>query len=189
MGLYIKLEDVRIRLIGKVRFTTDVNEENKMHESLANRLILEAEGQVELDLSPRYAAPFQTIDGTAFKNLPDNPTKNVLRTLCELQSCMRILENDFGAGTAIDADKYVKKLKERYDEIVSERLLAKRKGKEETQQWSFPPLKSLKLNWHNTEADDGYLGMVLVTGQGDGDYPAKQINDPSENWWNGVLDD
>jgi len=71
MPLYITLEDVRLRLIGKVRFTTNPLDENKMSETLANRLIDEAEGQVELDLSPRYAAPFQTVSGTAFSNLPE----------------------------------------------------------------------------------------------------------------------
>lgn len=189
MGLYITLEDVRVRLIGKVRFTTDEDDENKMHESLANRLIAEAEGQVEYDLSPRYFAPFQTVDGQAFTNLPERPTKNYIRTLCELMSVARILETDFGSGTVVDAEKYAKSIKDRYDTML--KLLVERKtdGGNEAVGFKRPPLPGIKLNYMNEAADDGFMGAVLVSGSGDGDYPRKQINDPSENFWNGVVDE
>lgn len=188
MGLYISLEDVRVRLIGKVRFTTDENDENRMHESLANRLINEAEGHVEYDLSPRYAAPFQTDAGGAFTGLPARPTKETVRTLCEVQAVIRILETDFGRGTVVEADKYVEKLQKRYDGMVERVMKKKTDGGQEAQGWMYPPLPGLRLNYMNTEADDGYMGMVLSTSQGDGDYPRAQINDPSENFWNGTLD-
>ncbi len=189
MGLYVGFEDVRLRLIGKVRFTEDETDENKMPVALANKLIAEAEGQVEQDLSPRYAAPFQTEEGTAFKNLPERPTKLILKTLCELKAVIRILETDFGMGTAIDGEKYIKKVADRYKAIIQDNILAKVKNSEDQKQWAFPPLPGLKKNWFNTEADDGYAGMVLVTSRGDGAYPQTQINDPSETFWSGVLDE
>jgi len=189
MGLYVTFEDVRIRLIGKVRFTEDNADENKMQIALANKLINEAEGQVEQDLSPRYAAPFQTEEGTAFKNLPDRPTKLIVKTLCELMSVIRILETDFGMGTAIDGEKYIKKVKERYDSIKNENILGKVDGAADQKQWKYPPLPGLRKNWFNTESDDGYAGMVMVTSAGHGDYPAKQINSPGETFWSGVIDD
>ena len=189
MGLYINFEDVRIRLIGKVRFTEDENEENKMHTSLANKLIKEAESQVEVDLSPRYYLPFQHHSTGKFKDLPANPTQNVIKTLCELMAVKRILETDFGTGTAVDADKYMKKLEKRYSDIVNDSLLAKVKNQEDQRQWLKPPLVDLRKAHFNTEADDGYAGMVLVTSQGDGNYPSVQTSDPSENFWNGDLDD
>lgn len=189
MPLYITLEDVRLRLIGKVRFTTNPLDENKMPETLANRLIDEAEGQVELDLSPRYASPFQTVAGTAFSNLPERPTRNYLRTMCELMACVRILETDFGSGTVVDAEKYSEQLSKRYNKMVG--FLLERKTHEGTEALGFakPPLTDLKLNYMNELADDGFMGQVLVTSSGDGSYPHKQINDPSENFWNGSLDD
>lgn len=189
MGQYILFEDVRLRLIGKVRFTEDDSDENKMQITLADRLINEAEGQVEQDLSPRYAAPFQTDSGASFDSLPDRPTKEILKTLCELKAVMRILETDFGTGTAVDGEKYIRRIEARYDKIINERLLAKVDGAKDQRQWAFPPLPGLKKNWFNTQADDGYAGMVLVTSQGDGAYPSKQINDPSETFWSGMLDD
>lgn len=160
-----------------------------MSEDLANRLIEEAEGQVEMDLSPRYYAPFQTDDGGAFSTLPDRPTKNILRTLVELMSCIRILETDFGTGTIVDAEPYIEKIRARYDSIVRDLLVRKTDGGQESQGFAKPPLPSLKLNYMNESADDGFMGSVLVTTQGDGSYPQKQINDPSENFWNGSLDD
>lgn len=189
MGLYVKFEDVRIRLIGKVRFTMNESDENKMQETLANRLINEGEGQVELDLSPRYFAPFQGDHGEAFDTLPERPTRNILRTLCELMGCIRILETDFGSGTVVEAEKYIEKLRKRYDGIVKDLLLRKTDHGAEAQGFAKPPLLGLRLNYMNELADDGFMGSVLSTSQGDGDYPRKQINDPSENFWNGVLDD
>ena len=179
MGLYISLEDVRLRLIGKVRFTDSETDENKMPETLANRLIAEAEGQVEYDLSPRYLAPFQTDAGESFAKLPERPTKNFLRTMCELMACIRILETDFGSGTAIDGEKYAEKLRARYDMMVRDLLLRKTDGGTEALGFARPPLTGLKLNYMNELADDGFMGSVLVTSRGDGAYPAIQINDPS----------
>lgn len=189
MGAYIKFEDVRLRLGGKVRFTEDEEDENKMSIKLANRLIVEAEGEVSYDFSPRYASPLVHKDTGTFKDLPDEPTKNLIRTLCELKAVIRILETDFGSGSAIEASKYIDKLQKRYDHILISSVLRKVSEKEDTKQWANPPLPGLKLNYFNTEADDGYAGMCFNTTQHDGSYPAKQINDPSENYWNGTIDD
>lgn len=186
MARYINFEAVRIRLLGKVRFTEDEDDENKMHVKLANRLINEAEGDVEHDLSPRYEIPFKTVSDGDFSQLPDRPTKEYIRTLCELMSCVRILETDFGSGGMVDGEKYAEKLRKRYREMADK--LIEEKGKDKTG-WKYPPLTDLKSAYFNQEADDGYAGMVLISSQGDGGYPAKQINDPSENFFNGVIDD
>lgn len=185
MGLYVTFEQVRLRLVGKVRFTEDEGEENLMHVTLAGRLINEAEGQVEQDLSPRYAAPFVTDAGAPFAQLHDRPTKEILRTLCELQACMRILETDFGSGSAANGEKYMAALKKRYDE-VTERLLSKRKdGAVTGQGFMYPPLPGLKLNYMNEKADDGYMGTVIVaSGSPLPGYASGQINDPAETFWN-----
>lgn len=189
MGLYISDEDVKVRLIGKVRFTDDMEEKGKMHILLLRRLISEAEGEVEYDLSPRYEAPFVTIDGGRFQSLPDRPTRNILRMLCELKACIRVIETDFGSGTAVSGDKYAEVLKKRYDSMLKQ--LIQRKGGEDDEQtgWKYPPLPGLKLAYFNMAADDGFAGMVLSTSSGDGSYPHAQINDPSENWINGLPDD
>lgn len=190
MGKYCRLEDVQARLRGKVRFTDNTNDEGRMLNSLANTLIAEAESQVEQDFSPRYMAPFQTTDGLPFNKLPDG-TRLFIRTMAEIQSVLRILETDFGAGTAIDAEKYSKNIEKRYKKMLDENVLKKVDGKADSRQWFFPPFPGLRKNYFNTEADDGYAGVVLVTSQfGDrGDYPSGQINDPSENFWSGHLDD
>lgn len=184
MGLYCKEEDVKVRLIGKVRFTDDEDDENKMSNKLLRRLIKEAESAVEMDLSPRYMAPFQTTAGERFDKLPDRPTKEYIRTMCELKAVIRVLETDFGSGSAADATKYTQRQQGRYNSMA-DKLIKKEKG---FRQWKFPPLPEIRLNFHNIEADDGYAGQILVTGQGDGDFPQSQINDPSENYWNTEID-
>ncbi len=191
MPLYIKYEDVRLRLVGKVRFTEDEDDSGKMPKNLALRLIDEAEGQVEQDLSPRYFAPFAHSTTGNFIDLPDRPTKNIIRTLCELKATIRILETDFGSGTAIDAAKYITNIEKRYRSLIDDNILAKFGAEyESSRQWKFPPLPSLKKNYFNDQADDGYAGVgPLVTSNDDGDFPSKQINDPSETFNNGSLDE
>lgn len=185
MGIYIREIDVEDRVRGKVRFTDDPDSEDKMSRRLLRRLIAEAEGQVELDLSPRYAAPFQTRDGQPFSSLPERPTKEYIRTMCELQAVLRVLETDFGTG-AINSEDYVKKTQERYTSMVDR--LIKLRMDDYQNQWLYPPLPSLRLNTHNTEADDGFRGMVINTSEGI-DYASQQINDPSLTWWNVSWDD
>jgi len=186
MPQYITFEDVRLRLIGKVQFTTDVNDDNKMLQALAERLIDEAEGVVEYDLSPRYYAPFQTDAEAPFADLSLNPTKQILKTLCELKAVERILETDFGSGTAVQGDKYMKSVADRY-KTMTENLLAKKKdGATDSQGWKYPPLPGLRLNYMNTAADDGYMGSVIVANGSDSQgYARGQVNDPAFNFWNG----
>lgn len=193
MGLlYINFKDVQARLVGKVRFQdpTQPLDENRMQLALANRLIEEAEGQVEQDLSPRYQAPFVSESKNTYLGLPDRPTKNIIRTLCELQACIRILETDFGAGTAVDAKKYIDNLEKRYRKIIDDNILAKFSPEyAATRQWKFPPLPDLQRQPFNSQADDGYAGMVTVTDRGEGAYPVQQMDDPSENWFNATFDE
>lgn len=190
MGMYVKFEQVRLRLVGKVRFTESANDENKMSIELANRLINEAEGQVELDLSPRYAAPFVTDAGAAFSTLPARPTREYITTLCELQAVIRILETDFGSGSATDGEKYTKQIEKRYVQM-RDRLLEKKRDRSKEdfgQGWMFPPLPGLKLNYMNTLADDGFAGSVIVaSGSPAQGFASGQINSPGENFWNTVL--
>lgn len=185
MPMYITFEDVRVRLIGKVRFTDVPSEENKMIKTLAERLIDEAEGVVELDLSPRYFAPF-TSEGGDYASVPARPTGEVIKTLCELKSVIRILETDFGSGTAVNGDKYKEGLEKRYKEMV-DRLLAKRKdGAVESQGWMYPPLPGLKLNYMGELSDDGFFGRVLIaSGSPSQGYAAGQVNDPGLTFYNG----
>lgn len=186
MPQYIKFEDVRLRLIGKVLFTDDENSENRMYKPLAIRLIDEAEGQVETDLSPRYAAPFINSNGGPFSTIPARPTANLIRTLCELKSVIRILETDFGSGTAVDAEKYIKNIAARYKDIVENNILKKVKGAEDQRQFAFPPLPGLKKAWHNTEADDGYpgLGPLVTSDRGhDMDIMQDRLSDPSQDFF------
>lgn len=190
MGLYVTFDDVRKRLIGKVRFTEDEDDENKMHVDLAERCINEAEGQVEMDLSPRYIAPFRGDNDEPFASLPDRPTREQIRTLCELQAVVRILETDFGKGTAVNGDKYKASVEKRYKEMVAKLLMRKRDRSRDDYGlgWFYPPLPGLKLNYMNNMGDDGFAGAVLVaSGSPEQGYAANQINSPSETFFGSSL--
>lgn len=195
MGRYINSDAVIVRLRGKVKVTSDPeNEPDRMPLLLLNRIINEAEGEVETDLSTRYEAPFVTVDGRPFASLPIRPTQEVLRTLCELLAVVRVLETDFGRGSAVDASKYADSCQKRYDRILygdhEKRipgLITLRENSYNT--FQLPPLPGLKSNYHVAQSDNGFSGFVGRTDDtGDGGYPAIQINDPSETFWNGSID-
>lgn len=182
MGLYCTFEQVRLRLIGKIQFTTDAQTENKMSVELANVLINEGEAQLELDLSTRYLAPFQTESGGPYSELPMRPTRLTITTLAEIMGVMKILDTDFGRGSAINGAEYAKALQARY-KTMTDQLLAFRDGYGSG--WKYPPMPGLKLNYQNAQADDGFVGQVLVIGDlvEQGTYPNRRINDPSMSWW------
>ena len=182
MPVYHSLQDVSVRLVGKIRFTENPDtEQDKMPMDLVRVLMNESEGQVEVDLSPRFFAPFQTIAGTAFSNLPARPTKEYIRNLCIMQSVLRILETDFGRGTAMSGEAYTKKLEERYAAMIKKVT----ERREDDQRWVVPPLEGLKLAIHNSESDDGYAGMPIHSSQSEGEdnFPSRRINDPSATLW------
>ena len=154
---------------------------NRFSNKLLKRLVSEAESQVEHDLSERYEIPFVHMNTDEWDDLPDRPTKNIIRTLCELQGVIRVLETDYGRGTIVNGDDYADKQRARYDKMIGE-LLAK---KGVNLGWQKPPLLDLKSAYFNDQSDDGYAGMVIhhsdLTG---GNYPEGQITDPSKGWWN-----
>ena len=193
MGRYITSEAVIVRLRGKVKVTENPElEPDRMPLLLLNRLINEAEGQVEQDLSTRYAAPFVTIAGAPFSALPERPTKEILRTLCELLAVIRVLETDFGRGSGLDGAKYADSSQKRYDIIIwgddrKPGLCSLRENTFNT--FRTPPLPGLASNYHIGQADTGFAGYVDRSGSSHGaDYAINQINEPSQNFWNGTLD-
>lgn len=179
--------DVEIRLTGKVRFTDDTEDENKFPRVLLARLIKEAIGKVERDLSPRYAAPFRHEDAGTWDALPTT-TKETLRTMFELMAVIRVLGNDFGRGTVNSGGEFKGEQEKLYREMLT-REMEQRAGAEGSMgQWRYPPLDSLLTSTQNTQ-DDGFHGTVIVTTKGDGGFPGKQITDPSEDFSNGVIDE
>jgi hypothetical protein len=181
---YISNKDVEVRLLGKVRFTDQDEEENRFPRTLLTRLRREAQGKVERDLSPRYSAPFQGCHGEPFSDLPAT-TKETLRTMCELMAVIRVLGNDFGRGSVNDASAYKDEQTKLYQEMLTRELEQLQDGS--FGQWRYPPLDNLMASLRNT-TDDGTAGAILVTSHGEGDFPAKQITDPSENFGNGTID-
>lgn len=187
MGRYVSSDAVLIRLQGKVKVTDDPESNpDRLPLLLLNRLISEAEAQVEYDLSTRYFSPFQTVDCGPFSQVPERPTKEIIRTLCELVSVIRVLETDFGRGSSVDASAYALKTQERYDKMIA-KLVELRPNTFNV--FKYPPLPGLLLNYQVSKVDYGFAGYVSRTDDtGHGGFPALQINDPSQNFWNGFID-
>lgn len=182
MAKYHTTQDVEVRLLGKVKFTEDEDDQNKVSMRLLRSLMDEAEGEVERDLSMRYTAPFQTTEGGAFRSLPTT-TQQVITTACKLLSCVKVLETDFGRGSAANGDEYKKTIETRYKGIIQKEL----KRRDDDQRFVNPPLLGLQVAYMNT-SDNGFNGYIAITSRGVGDYPSEVINSPGETFWNGHLD-
>lgn len=186
MPIYIATTDVESRLIGKVKFTDDDTEENKMPRSLLSDLVDEAEAEIEFRLSQRYDVPFVTDDGLPFANLPARPTGEQLKTLIKLEAVRRVLQTDFGRGSFASGDEYAKGITEDIEKRI-ERLTAT--FKDEMARFKYPPLPGLRLAAHNMEADSGFAGQIYVTSSGYGAFAAHQQNSPGETVFNGFVED
>lgn len=187
MAKYVALQRVQVWLENKVRFAGPGDQDpNKMTLGLLNELVSQAESQLEIDLMMRYEIPLQGVNGEVFSQLPQ-VTRIMLGGMAELLSAVRILETDFGRGTSANADKYTEKLEKRYTGLVKQLTETM---KDSYQTWLRPPLPGLKLAYCN-QADTGFKGRIYDTStvtNENGSYAAQQINSPSENWFNGILD-
>lgn len=183
MAQYITAAEVRERLLGKVRFTNDPADENAVSSGFLEQIIEEAEGEVELRLSVRYEVPFMCEDGSAFGALPAT-TRVQVQTLCRMEAVRRVLSYDFGRGSAVEGENYFKGLHQDYETRL-ERLVAIREG--QFNHFKYPPLPGLRLAAHNSEADDGYSGQILVTSDNLGGGAPGQMPSPQETIWNGRL--
>lgn len=187
MGRYIAENEVEIRLLGKVRFTDDENDENRFDRRLLKKLVADAESRVERDLSSRYQSPFQTTEGAAFTALPKT-TRDTIQTMCELMAVVFVLNTDYGRGQATDARAYTRSQKTIYSQMLARETDKKEGAEGAFGQWNYPPLEALMTSLVNT-TDDGTAGSIIVSSNSnDGDFPRKQITDPSENFNNGEFD-
>lgn len=183
MGQYISREDVELTVKGKIKFSNDPDDEDRMPYKLLDRLIDEAESDVELELSIRYLTPFVGQDGTPFAQLPKT-TKRMIQLLTRMRVVMLLMDTDFGAGSALDGDNFTKGYIIQYNSMRKKAIAKVDNG----WGWSFPPLPNLRLQHGNSEADDGYKGMIMHTTEHKGAFPSAQINDPSQNFWNAHID-
>lgn len=185
MGQYIKRQAVITRLRGKVKFDEqNTGSANAMPMALLDALIDDAEGQVELDLSGRYLAPFQHKDSGTWEGLPARPTKRLIQTLCERLACMLVLATDFGMGTAVSGNPYYDDLQKNYEKLSDQMTKREEQGGGRYGAFLFPPLPGLKPNYMNT-ADDGFAGMPMHHSNSHSDsFPAHQMTDPSQTFWN-----
>jgi hypothetical protein len=186
MATYVTADNIKRRLLGKVRFTNDETDENAVSNSLLDELIVEAEAEVENRLSIRYQIPFVSeANEGAFNTLPATTQAQIL-ALIRMAATKRILDLDFGKGSAVTGEEYEKMLRKDYEERM-ERLVERREGCFNL--FKYPPLPGLRLASHNSESDDGYVGTIMVTSDDYGDYAAPQTPDPGETIWNGSIRD
>lgn len=186
--LYTTVESVKVRLANKVQFQEDPNfvSQGELPNALLLQLISDAETEVEQDLRGRYAIPFRSISQGDYQSLPDH-TKRAIRAAIDLRAVVMILQTDFGSGTHISADAYIKSQSEHYEKYIS-KLLGRDQEASNDKRDRFrfsPPLDDLELSPTNKEADDGFKGMIINTDANPYDaasYAAQQINNPAKNY-------
>lgn len=186
MGYGITNNDVEVRLLGKVKFTDDDDDENRFPRKLLTRLVREAVGKVERDLEPRYETPFVHADAGTFDALPST-TKETIRTMFELMAVVRVLGNDFGRGTVSNGGEFKAEQERLYRDMLERELSQRQDGA--VGQWRYPPMRELRTSIQNS-MDDGFHGTIVVTTRDDtGDLTSKQVTDPSQNFFNGTIDE
>src|SRR4029077_5229538 len=100
---------------------------------------------------------FQTPEGQPFKCLPRG-TRLYLRTMCQLQTIVRLMETDFGRSTGTEGAKYAETAKTRYEAMRDQQQAL---GPNSYNPFTLPPLSGLRLNYMNEEGDTGFRGRVL----------------------------
>lgn len=163
---YTAVENVKNRLVNKVQFqrVQGAVQEGEMPDDFLSQLIVDAETEVEQDLRSRYFIPFQTKDDKPFRSLPEH-SQRAIRMAVELKAVVIILQTDFGRGTHVDADPYIKSCSDHYEAYI-EKLLGRNKEGDNSKIDRFrfaPPIEGMKLANTNREADDGYRGMIINT--------------------------
>jgi hypothetical protein len=185
---YTTFDNVKVRLAGKVQFQAnpDTVADGELPNDLLGQLIVDAETMVEQDLRSRYSIPFQSKSRGTWEALPDH-SRRAIRVAVDMFSVMMIMKTDFGRGTHIDADSYIEMYEKEYSDYI-EKLLGRDKegaGKRHDRFRFSPPLQDMLLAPSNSEADDGYKGMIINTDANTRDavtYAGEQINDPSKTY-------
>lgn len=185
--MYTTVDSVKIRLAGKVQFQSDDGLlDGELPNALLCQLINDGETEVEQDLRTRYAIPFQSKTTKNYSGLPDH-TKRAIRVAVDMMAVMKVLETDFGRGSAVNGENYYKNLKTHYDEYM-DRLLGRDRmaANAKIDRYKFsPPLADLLLAPTNSEADDGFRGMIINTDQSERDastYAEEQVNNPGHSY-------
>jgi hypothetical protein len=178
--IYSTLDNVKQRLAGKVQFQrrSGVVEEGEMSDDLLAQLIVDAETEVEADLSSRYAVPFVTIQGGPFRTLPDH-SQRAIRTAVEFKAVILILGTDFGRSSPVNGEGYLRFASEQYETYVRKLLGQNQEGANAGRFKYAPPIEGLRLAPHNREADDGYRGMLINTDQSTRDSVSTAIEQVS----------
>ena len=183
--LYTTVESVKVRLANKVQFQSGATlQDGELPNELLCQLIQDAETEVEQDLRTRYAIPFRSIRSGKYSDLPDH-SKRAIRTAVDLRAVTIILETDFGRGTHISADGYIKATSDHYESYITKLLGQDKEGAKKERYRYSPPLEDLMLSPSNKMADDGYKGMIINTDantKGAEEYSEEQINNPAASY-------
>lgn len=195
--IYTTYDNVKVRLTNKVQFQADPNfvQEGELPNDLLGQLIVDAETYVEQDLRTRYLTPFQSVRTGRYSDLPDH-TQRALRTAIDWKAVEFVLGTDFGRGTHVSAENYLKFAKDTYKAQIV-RILGHDPESEEgrgdaPKRFRFaPPLADLALAFTNNRADDGFKGMIINTDASRRDavtYAEEQINNPAASYVNRRID-
>lgn len=195
--IYTTVESVKVRLANKVQFQSDPQSlQGELPDALLYQLIADAETEVEQDLRSRYLIPFQSSVTGTFLGLPDHSIR-ALRIPCDLKAVMKILATDFGSGTHVSAEPYVKAIEKEYKTMIARLLGRDMEGANDKidRFRRSPPLEGVALAVSNSpNADNGFRGRLINTDASRDDaatYAGHQINDPSKSYirkrgWGGL---
>jgi hypothetical protein len=180
---YITLQDVKIRLIGKVEFDEGTLSQNDDVYVLSDELLIDficqAESEVEVDLSKIYTVPFVTFDTPPLPYLNLAPTAlNFLRKLFITKSCLIVMDTEYGNDTGVKGQSFIANLTRQYDNSIKNMMKRTPEGRFET-----PPVYGLSVNNNRFMADkvlSAPTAMVLEQFDSLG-YANSRMTDPSRS--------
>lgn len=160
-------EQVKIYLQGKA-FNNNKQQLNNLNSSqvdslndqILNKFIVDAESEVQLDLSRQFVIPLTNSNNQPFNTCPQQ-TQLIISRMATWMSCIIILKVYFGKSEGVRGGSYVDYCIEEY-----QRLKFAVTGINEHGQYIQPPLQNLLLNSHASYRSAAGAPAPLSVGMG-----------------------
>lgn len=111
--LYTNAAQVKSYIGNKANYDTQVPNGQPLTTAKINKFIIDAEVDVERELSKQYVTPFQTTDGQPFVNLP-RTSLVIIQNICSYLAASKILRIYFGISEGVRGHDYAIELERLY---------------------------------------------------------------------------
>lgn len=184
---YITLQNVKIELQDKITFSNTDSEYMSDNEVLDN--IEDGEASIERMLSRQYIIDpgllGVDINGNVlpFNEITQKSTIKYIEKLCTLQTCLFIMETEFGKSEGVRGTGYLDHYQKRLDRLMYDVL-----GKDrESGQWLYPPFPGLLQDPNSSYYEKGIpfpmVALLGITSPSLTRQVIQRMPNPVRTWW------